>query len=53
MCYVYVLQSKKDNLLYVGYTRNLRSRLELHMQGKIESTKNRIQVKLYEASLNQ
>ena len=41
MYYVYVLKSKKDSRFYVGYTANLRKRLDLHNEGKVESTKHR------------
>lgn len=55
MYYVYVLQSKKDDNKYVGYTRNLKLRFEQHNKGLVESTKNRKPLKLiyYEACLNQ
>lgn len=55
MYYVYILQSKKDNQFYTGYTDDLRARLKLHNAGKVESTKNRLPVELvyYEACLNQ
>ena len=54
MYYVYVLRSKKDGQFYVGYTADLKKRLELHNRGKIESTKYRKPFELvyYEASLN-
>jgi len=54
MFYVYVLQSEKDNKFYVGYTNDLKSRLKLHNEGKIISTRNRQPIKLvyYEGSLN-
>ena len=41
MHYVYVLLSLKDKNLYVGYTINLKQRLNSHMKGAILSTKNR------------
>ena len=55
MYYVYVLQSEKDKLFYVGYTKDLKSRLKLHNDGKVESTRNRRPLKLiyYEVCLNQ
>lgn len=55
MQYVYVLQSKKDNQKYVGYTKNLKLRFEEHQGGRVVSTKNRRPLKLiyYEACLNQ
>ncbi len=53
--YVYVLQSEKDGSFYVGYTDDLRKRLNDHNKGKVPSTKNRTPLKLvyYEACLNQ
>ena len=41
MFYVYVLQSKRDRNLYVGYTNDLRRRLEEHNSGESRSTKHR------------
>ena len=37
--YVYVLQSIKNQNLYVGYTKDLKERLERHNQGFNVSTK--------------
>ena len=37
--YVYILQSKKNNSLYVGYTEDLRKRLQEHNRGLNFSTK--------------
>ena len=53
--YIYVLQSKKDNKFYTGYTKNLKLRFEQHKKGKIESTKDRLPLKLiyFEGCLNQ
>lgn len=55
MHYVYVLKSKKDGQFYVGYTADLRKRLDLHNKGKVESTRHRRPFELvyYEACLNQ
>ncbi len=55
MYYIYILQSKKDEQFYVGYTDDLRNRLKLHNAGRVESTKNRLPMNLvyYEACLNQ
>lgn len=55
MYYTYILQSKKDRQFYTGYTNDLKERVKLHDMGKVESTKNRLPVKLvyYEACLNQ
>ncbi len=39
--FTYILQSKKDNKFYTGYTRDLKLRFEQHQQGKVESTKDR------------
>jgi len=39
--YIYVLQSKKDTLLYTGYTHDLKSRIKEHNSGYVPSTKNR------------
>jgi len=39
--YVYVLQSKKDNDLYIGCTKDLKARLKLHNAKKVASTKKR------------
>jgi len=54
MYYLYILQSNKDKNLYIGYTPDLKKRLELHKLGKVPSTKGRRPLKLifYEAFLN-
>ena len=53
--FVYVLKSKKDNNLYIGYTKELNKRLSLHNQGEVDSTKGRLPMDLvyFEACLNQ
>lgn len=53
--YVYVLLSEVDNKMYTGYTANIKQRLELHNQGKVQSTASRRPLKLiyFEGSLNQ
>ena len=53
--YVYVLQSQKDHNFYVGYTINLKERLDRHNKGKVKSTKKRTPLKLvyWEGCLNQ
>lgn len=55
MYYVYILFSTKDNLLYTGYTDDLRSRYKAHMNGFVKSTKNRRPLKLiyYEGYINE
>lgn len=54
MYFIYVLRSQKDNKFYTGYTDDIEKRMELHNEGRIESTKYRRPFKLvyYEASLN-
>ncbi len=51
MFYVYVLKSRKDNSLYIGYTNDLKRRLEEHNGGKNKSTKFKTSFELiyYEA----
>ncbi|MBI4128915.1 MAG: GIY-YIG nuclease family protein [Parcubacteria group bacterium] len=41
MEYVYVLQSQKDRMLYVGWTTDLRRRIEKHNSGRVFSTRSR------------
>lgn len=55
MYYTYVLQSEKDNNLYVGFTKNLKLRFEMHSKSLVESTRDRRPLKLvyYEACLSQ
>lgn len=52
--YVYILYSFKDKKLYIGFTNNLRRRLQQHARGEVESTKNRRFLKLihYEYFIN-
>ena len=53
--YIYVLESFKDHERYIGYTNNLRKRLEEHNSGKNFSTKPRRPLRLiyFEACLNE
>lgn len=44
--YVYVLESLKDEKRYIGYTTNLRRRLEEHKKGESSSTKFRLPFRL-------
>ena len=55
MFYTYILQSKKDNKMYTGSTKNLKLRFEQHTRGKVESTKYRRPFKLiyYEACIKE
>jgi putative endonuclease len=39
--YVYVLQSLRDNGLYIGSTQDLKTRLRLHDEGAVRSTSPR------------
>ena len=52
--YTYILQSKKDELWYTGYTLDLRKRFKEHNENKVLSTKNRGPFELiyYEACKN-
>jgi putative endonuclease len=54
MQYVYVLQSKKDNELYIGCTNDLKKRLILHNAKKVTSTAGRTPLALiyYEAFID-
>ena len=53
--YTYILQSLKDGDNYIGYTNNLKKRLEEHCQGKSFATRHRRPFKLiyYEACLDE
>ena len=55
MLYVYVLKSKKDSSLYIGYTNNLKRRFLEHNEGKSISTKHKTPFELvyYEAYASQ
>ncbi len=55
MFYNYILQSKKNKSLYVGYTVDLRKRLKEHNQGLNKATKPYKPWELiyYEACLNE
>jgi putative endonuclease len=53
--YVYILFSHKDKKLYVGFTSDLKDRIEKHNSGGNDSTKNRRPLSLvhYEAYLSE
>lgn len=55
MYFVYILFSRRDKKLYIGYTEDMSNRFGLHKNGKVPSTKNRILLELiyYEAYTNQ
>jgi len=44
--YVYILQSQKNNSLYIGYTADLKKRFRDHNSGKSKATKPFIPYKL-------
>ena len=54
MFYIYILFSEKDKQLYIGFTPDLKSRIEKHSNGFVQATKFRRPMKLiyYEAYLN-
>jgi len=54
MYFTYVLYSKKDKRLYIGWTANLRNRFEEHQRGLVDSTRYRQPLILvyYEACLS-
>ncbi|MBT3261418.1 GIY-YIG nuclease family protein [bacterium] len=41
MWYTYILESQKDNKLYIGSTNNLERRINQHNSGEVLSTKAR------------
>ena len=41
MYYTYILQSRKDNNFYAGYTSDLIGRFEQHKKGEVTSTRAR------------
>ena len=51
MYFVYILQSLKDNDLYIGYSSDLKRRLSEHHDGRSSATKHRRPLRLiyYEA----
>ena len=54
MFYTYVLRSKKDNKLYIGFCSDLKQRFIDHNEGKVQSTKLRLPMEIvyYEACLD-
>lgn len=55
MYYTYVLKSKKDGDLYVGWTTDLKARFDNHQLGLVQSTKYRTPFDLiyYEACVSE
>lgn len=51
MYYLYVLKSRIDGMLYIGYTSDLKARFRKHQDGEVKSTKPRRPLELifYEA----
>ena len=54
MYYVYILKSLKDGKLYIGKTRDLKTRFLNHQKGNVHATRTRIPLVLlyYEAFAN-
>lgn len=46
MYYTYVLQSDKDGNFYVGYTADLKQSFEQHEKGLVDSTRERMPLRL-------
>lgn len=44
--YVYVLESLRDGHRYIGFTNNLKKRIEEHENSKVFSTKSRLPIRL-------
>jgi len=55
MFYTYVLLSEIDGEFYIGYTENLKKRVEQHQQGMVSSTASKRPHKLiyYEACIDE
>jgi putative endonuclease len=45
MFYIYILQLK-DKSFYIGYSSDLKTRIKIHKEGSVESTKNLRPIKL-------
>ncbi|KKU94172.1 MAG: GIY-YIG catalytic domain protein [Candidatus Jorgensenbacteria bacterium GW2011_GWA1_48_13] len=52
--YTYILMSNRDGYSYIGYSQDLKKRIEEHNKGYVLATKHRRPLKLvyYEACLN-
>jgi len=52
--YTYVLRSEKDGRLYIGYSKDLKIRLQKHRKGQVPATRHRRPLKLiyFEACLS-
>lgn len=53
--YVYIFEGSVDGNKYIGFTNDLRRRLEEHQKGKSKSTRPRLPMKLiyFESCLNE
>ena len=49
--FVYILESLKDNKLYIGQTNNLENRIKRHNTGQVSSTKNRRPLKIIHSEI--
>ena len=54
MFFIYIIKSRKDENLYIGYTNDLRKRLKEHNSGLVGATKSRRPLHLvyYEAYIS-
>lgn len=52
--YVYILFSQKDRKLYIGYSKDLKTRIGERLKGRVRATKTRLPLELihYEAFTN-
>ncbi len=55
MFFVYVLRSVVDKKLYIGFTSNLKKRVDKHNSKEVKSTRDRVPFKLiyYESYINE
>lgn len=55
MYYVYILYCQKDGRIYIGFTSDLKKRVEKHKLGFVKATKHRRPIRLiyYEAYLHE
>lgn len=55
MFYTYVLRSRHDDKLYIGYTHDLKQRVAEHSKGVVDATRGRRPLELvyYEACINE
>ena len=55
MFYTYILRSRFDNKLYVGWCKDLKRRIKEHNNSLVEATRNRLPMEIvyYEACLSE